>query len=266
MSAKQQPLELVDVTAGDVGRRGFFCYMSKKKSEGYQRKLRWLEARFAEGLRLKLLPTPERGFIEYLPGEYAWRAVSAEGYLFIHCLWVVGKSKSQGHSATLLEAYLADARKQKLKGLAMVTSERVWLAGRRVLERHGFERVDTAPELPGPDRPGLADCFSLMVKKLGKHPSPSFTGNWEKKARAFGEGLTVLRSDQCPYVVDATAAALGAAKDAGCPSRVVEWANREELAQASPSPYGVFGLVLDGRLESYHYLLAKDLAPRLAAR
>lgn len=266
MTARKQALELVDVTAANVAQRGFFCFMSKKKSEGYQRKLRWLEARFSEGLRLKLLPAPERGFIEYLPGEYAWRAVNADGYLFIHCLWVVGKSKGHGHSATLLEACLADARQQKLKGVAMVTSERVWLAGRRVLERHGFERVDTAPELPGPGRPGLADCFSLMVKKLGKHASPTFTGDWEKKARAFGKGLTVLRSDQCPYVVDATTAALAAAEEAGCPSRVVEWGNRGELAERSPSPYGVFGLVLDGRLESYHYLLAKDLAPRLAAR
>lgn len=261
-------MNVITVGMDNVAKTGFFCKMSQKKSVGYQRKLKWLEERFAEGLTIKMLDLSEggRGFIEYIPGEYAWRAVEAKDYLFIHCLWVVGKSKGHGHSATLLEACLADARQQKLKGVAMVTSERVWLAGRRVLERHGFERVDTAPELPGPGRPGLADCFSLMVKKLGKHASPTFTGDWEKKARAFGKGLTVLRSDQCPYVVDATTAALAAAEEAGCPSRVVEWGNRGELAERSPSPYGVFGLVLDGRLESYHYLLAKDLAPRLAAR
>jgi hypothetical protein len=35
----------------------------------------------------------ECSFIEYIPGEQAWRAVHADGYLLIHCLWVVGKSK-----------------------------------------------------------------------------------------------------------------------------------------------------------------------------
>jgi len=32
----------------------------------------------------------------------------------------------------------------------------------------------------------------------------------------------------------------------------------------SPSPHGVFGLVLDGRLLSYHYQLEKDLLPLLS--
>jgi hypothetical protein len=53
----------------------------------------------------------------------------------------------------------------------MVTSEKVWMLGRRILDKHGFECVDSAPP-----------AFSLMVKKFGKHPSPSFAGNWEEKA------------------------------------------------------------------------------------
>ena len=78
--------EILDVTADNVETTGFFCYMSKRKSEGYQRKLRWLKERFAEGMRIKLLALPERGFIEYIPGEHAWRAVHADGYLsFIAC-------------------------------------------------------------------------------------------------------------------------------------------------------------------------------------
>jgi hypothetical protein len=88
--------EIITVTAQNIETTGFFCYMSKKKSEGYGRKLKWLKDRFNEGMRIKLLKLPERGFIEYIPGEHAWRAVHADGYLFIHCLWVVGKSKGKG--------------------------------------------------------------------------------------------------------------------------------------------------------------------------
>lgn len=243
---------LLDVTVDTVDRVGFFCFMSKKKSEGYQRKLAWLRDRFAEGLRIKMLELPERGFIEYIPGEYTWRAVNADGYMVIHCLWVVGKSKGRGFSSALLDACVADAKRLKMKGIAMVTSEKVWLAGRSVFDSYGFECVDTA--LP---------AFSLMVKKLGKHAPPAFAGGWEGKAKALGKGLSVIRSDQCPYVVDATAAAVAAADRAGVTHQVIELKSRADVLRLSPSPYGVFGLVLDGTLLSYHYQLEKDLVPLL---
>jgi hypothetical protein len=89
-------VRILDVGPENVGELGFFCYMSKRKSEGYARKLSWLERRFDEGLRIKMLELPDRGFIEYIPGEYAWRTVDARGFFFIHCLWVVGKSKGNG--------------------------------------------------------------------------------------------------------------------------------------------------------------------------
>lgn len=245
--------EMIDVGADNIDKTGFFCFMSKKKSEGYQRKLRWLKDRFAEGMRIKMLALPERGFIEYIPGEHAWRAVHADGYLLIHCLWVVGKSKGKAFSSVLLDACIADAKKRRMKGVAMVTSEKVWLAGRRILDKHGFECVETAPP-----------AFSLMVRKLGKHPSPSFAGEWEDKAKSIGKGLTVIRSDQCPYIVDATDTAVAAAAKAGVKSQIIELQNREEVMRLSPSAYGVFGLVLDGKLLSYHYQLEKNLLPLLA--
>jgi GNAT superfamily N-acetyltransferase len=243
------------VSAETVDKTGFFCFMSKKKSEGYGRKLAWLKDRFSEGMRIKMLTLPERGFIEYIPGEYAWRAVRADGYMVIHCLWVVGKSRGKGFSGALLDACLEDAKKHKMKGVAMVTSEKVWLAGRGVLDRTEFECVDTAPP-----------AFSLMVKKFGNHPSPSFAGDWEKKAEAFGKGLTVLRSDQCPYIVDAAGTALAAAAKAGVVGRTVDLQSREDVLRLSPSAYGAFGLVLDGRLLSYHYQLEKDLLPLLTRK
>jgi GNAT superfamily N-acetyltransferase len=249
---RQTAPEILDVAAGNVDQTGFFCFMSKKKSEGYQRKLRWLKERFAEGMSIKMLALPQRGFIEYIPGEHAWRAVHADGYMLIHCLWVVGKSKGHGFSSALLDACVADAKDQRMKGVAMVTSEKVWMAGRRVLDKHGFECVDTAPP-----------AFSLMVKKLGKHPSPSFAGGWDDKAEAFWKGLTVIRSDQCPYIVDAANTAVAAAAKAGLKSRIVELRSREDVMRLSPSAYGVFGLVLDGKPLSYHYQLEKDLLPLL---
>ena len=80
-------VKMVTVDAANVAEHGFFCFKSKPKSEGYQRKLAWLEQRFAEGMQLKMIYEGKRsfGFVEYIPGEYAWRAVNAPNYLVIHC-------------------------------------------------------------------------------------------------------------------------------------------------------------------------------------
>ena len=124
-------VEIVSVDATNVAEYGFFCYKSRRKSEGYRRKLNWLEQRFSEGMKIKIVYENGRsvGFIEYMPGEFAWRAVNASGYLVIHCVWVVGRAKGKGYGARLLNECTADARKMGKQGVAMVTSSRIgWRA------------------------------------------------------------------------------------------------------------------------------------------
>ncbi|RPH94166.1 MAG: GNAT family N-acetyltransferase [Calditrichaeota bacterium] len=244
-------MKIIDVTAATVEELGFFCFMSKRQSEGYRRKLDWLKSRFAEGLRIKMLTLPERGFIEYIPGEYAWRAVNAEGYMFIHCLWVVGKSKGRGFGGELLQECLRDAEKAGKKGVAMVTSDRVWLANDRLLKKHGFIVQEQYPP------------FKLMVKSFADAAPPSFAGGWDAKAAQFGDGLTIIRSDQCPYITDAAATVLETAKELGIPCKTVELSSSEDIRRMAPSPYGVFSIVYQGRLLSYYYMLPKDLKKAL---
>lgn len=245
---------LVEVSFADVATKGFFCYMSKRRSEGYRRKLKWLEERMREGLRIRMLTLPERGFIEYMPGERCWRAVEADGYMVIHCLWIVGKSKGKGLSGVLIDDCVEEARRAGMKGVAMATSRKVWLAGGTVLEKYGFKKVDEA------------DPFSLWALKFGDAPDPTFPSGFEGKAAACGDGLTILRSDQCPYIPDATELAVESAAKAGVPCRIVDLNSRDDVMRLSPSPFGVFGLVMDGRLLSYHYLMQKDLLPLLRER
>jgi ribosomal protein S18 acetylase RimI-like enzyme len=244
-------VEIIDVNESNVDAHGFFCCMSKKRSDGYQRKLRWLKERFREGMRLKLLKPPNRGFIEYTPGEHAWRVVDATGWMFIHCLWVVGGSKKRGFGSALVNECLRDARKSKMRGVAVVTSEGNWLAGRKMYEKHGFERVDEAAP------------FSLYAKRFKKGPAPKFAHDSKESQRRYGRGLTVLRSDQCPYIDDAVTHAVNAAKKAGVRCRVVDMNSPDDVRRWSPTPFGVFALLLNGRLLSYHYLLEKTLLPLL---
>jgi len=246
-------VRLVDVNAGNVEQTGFFCYMSRRKSPGFKRKLDWLKTRFEEGMRLKMLGDGERGFVEYLPGELAWRPVEAKGYMFIHCLWVVGKSKGKGYGKKMLDVVVRDARKDGMKGVAILASEGNWLAGPKLLERNGFEVVDEAPPR-----------FLLMARSFCKSRTPKFTGEWEQKAKRFGKGLIVVRTDQCPYIDDAVNSVRDAASERGLRFREVVLKSAEDVRKRCPSAYGTFSIVLDGRLLSYHYLTKRDLEQRLA--
>jgi hypothetical protein len=97
-------VKIFTVSADNLDEEGFFCYKSKRKALGYHRKREWLRQRFAEGMRIRILYEGARSvaFIEYTPGEYAWRPANAAGYMFIHCLWTVGRAKRKGYATRLL--------------------------------------------------------------------------------------------------------------------------------------------------------------------
>jgi hypothetical protein len=97
-----------------------------------------------------------------------------------------------------------------------------------------------------------------MVKKFKKTASPSFPKNWEDRLKKLGPGLTILRTDQCPYIPLAVQILADAAGEMGPKTRIIEIKSRAELQERSPTPYGVFHVVFDGRLLGYHYLAKED--------
>lgn len=244
------PFEIVTVDATNVEAEGFFCYKSKPKSEGYQKKLAWLQQRFAEGMRIKIVYEGDRsvGFIEYIPGSHTWRVVEAPDYLVVHCLWVVGRGKKKGYGSRLLQACEEDARQRGKLGVVMVSSQGNWLAKDKIFLKNGFEKVDSAPP-----------SFSLLVKRFRPGPAPAFPEDWEQRQARYGAGATIVYADQCPYMPDAVQQAVDAFAERGIAAQVVKLETSEAVRASSPTPYGVFGVVYDGQLLSYHYLGKKEL-------
>lgn len=242
-------VEMITVDATNIAEQGFFCYKSKPKSEGYRWKLEWLGQRFAEGMRVKILYEGDRsvGFIEYIPGEYAWRAVNAEGYMVIHCLWVVGKGKGKGYGSRLLNECIEDARKAQKHGVVMVSSSRVWLAGKKIFLKNGFQVVGQAPP-----------SFELLVKRFDDAPLPAFPDDWDARSSRYGSGLTVVYSDQCPYMPDAVKGVLEMADERELEARTVKMESSQQVQESAPSAYGVFSVVYDGKLVTYHYMGKKE--------
>lgn len=224
------------------------CGIKSPAHAGRRQKNCWLKTSFKKGLRAKALLAPDGrpcGYIEYLPGEFAWRGVDARGYMFIHCIWMHSKRhQRKGHGSLMIEACLDDAKQAGMNGVAVLARDGPWLAGPRLFLANGFQLVDTAP----PD-------YSLLVRKLNPSATdPSFKGGWDEKLKRYNRGLTIILSNQCPYVVKFSAdIAQSARDDYGLEPRLVELKSHRE-AQNAPTPYAVFSVIYNGRLLADHQI------------
>jgi len=235
-------VEIIDTNLDNILEYGI-CSYKNIKHEGLRRKIEWVKDRFSEGMKIKTLYSDKdetQGMIEYIPGEYSWRPVEASGYMFIHCIFVGFKRayKGKGYGSLLVDACLKDARKENMHGVAVVTREGPWMAGKKIFVKKGFEVVDTAP----PD-------FELLVKKFNKNaPTPKFKGDWEKKLSQHSKGLTIFRSDQCPPLAKwITEISETAEKVYGIKPKIIELKSCED-AQNSPCAFGTFCMVYNGKV------------------
>lgn len=224
------------------------CGVKNPAHEGRRRKNCWLTANFQKGLRAKVLLAPDKrqcGYIEYLPGEYAWRGVEAGGYMFIHCIWTFFKQyQGKGLGGLMIRASLEDARQAGMNGVAVLARDAPWLAASALFLENGFEVVDTAP----PD-------YQLLARKLNSSAAnPAFKGDWDRKLTRYSRGLTIIRSNQCPHIAKfAGEIAQAAEKDYGFKPRIVELKSHRE-AQNAPTPYAVFAVIHNGRLLADHQI------------
>ncbi len=85
-----EDISIIDTTIDNISKYGVCGYKNIKR-EGFPEKFEWLKTRFPEGLKIKTLYSEKngtQGMIEYIPGEFCWRPVEANNYMFIHCLFV----------------------------------------------------------------------------------------------------------------------------------------------------------------------------------
>ena len=93
-------MEFKRVTLENIEEEHICCAISDKKGETcVASKKAWLKERLKEGLVFEKLDVRGKVFIEYLPAEYAWVPVDADGYYYIDCLWVSGQYKGQGYTS-----------------------------------------------------------------------------------------------------------------------------------------------------------------------
>ncbi|WP_372934867.1 YoaP domain-containing protein [Mariniphaga sediminis] len=220
------------------------CFINPK-NQVFPLKIEWIKQRLSEGLRIKLIYLAGQkkavGFIEYVPGEYAWRAVSASGYLFIHCLFVYpNKNKNLGLGTQLITECINDANLNKCKGVAVVASKGSFMAGDELFLKNGFKVIET-------DGAGN----QLLALTFGNGTLPVIN-DW-KSQRARYQGLHIIYSKQCPWVARFVEEIRGTETAKKLNLVITEMKTPEE-AQNAPSLYSTFNLIYNGKILADRYI------------
>jgi hypothetical protein len=242
-----QNINIINVDENNISEYPPTCFLNPK-NEGYLIKSEWLKKRFSEGMKIKLLYLEKEGkcngFIEYGPGEHAWRAVDANGYLFINCIWMnPNKYKNKGYGSLLIKECIKQAEKEGKYGVAAITSEGAFMAGKSLFLKNGFKSVASAKP-----------SFELMVKILKDGPLPKFR-DWKKQLSKYN-GLNIVYSNQCPWVARSIKEISEIAKKKRLKLKITELKNAKE-AQNAPSVYATFNLIFDGKLLADHYISSR---------
>jgi len=239
-------IQILDLTPENIADYGVCGYKDVKKHLELRRKIDWFKKYYSKGLRIKALISKKGGYqgmLEYLPGKYAHRPVDAEGYMFIHCIFIGFKKeyKGKGYASSLIDECISEARKTNMYGVAVVTRKGPFMAKKDIFVKNGFELVDTAE----PD-------FELLVLKFDHEaPNPKFK-NVKKHLKKYEKGLFIIRSVQCPYTEKNVNAILASTTDKyNLKANLIDLKNASDV-QNSPCAFGAFCIIYDGEILSYH--------------
>ena len=243
MTTNTNEIKIVKVDKENVAEYGFYC-IKDKKSAAYKAKLHWFTS--AEntdiGIFIALDSNQNQlGFIEFSSSEKSWRPVIAENYLFINCIVVISKeSRNKGIASLLINACEQEAVLQHKDGIFTFCSEGVWLAGASLFLKNGFYSL------------GKKDRFDLMVKKMNPNASDPKFADWSKNLDEY-TGWNLVFSNQCPWHIKSVTDLQQAAAEKGIELKITQINSSVDVLK-SPSGYGTFSLVKDGKLLEDHYL------------
>lgn len=119
-------MELIKITHDNLEQEHICCAISNNKDIQVMTKKAWLKERLDEGLVFLKCNVRGKCFIEYIPAEYAWAPVEADGYMYIDCLWVSGQFKGHGYSTLLLDECIRDSKEKGKKDLLSYLQRKKW--------------------------------------------------------------------------------------------------------------------------------------------
>ena len=249
-------MELIKITHDNLEQEHICCAISNNKDVQVMSKKNWMEKRLDEGLVFLKCNVRGKCFIEYIPAEYAWAPINADGYMYINCLWVSGKFKGQGYSNLLLDECIADSKAKNKKGLVVLSSKkkRGFLSDSKYMKYKGFETVDTAHPY-----------FELMYLPFDKNAEKPCFNKALKEQKEMQKGLILYYTSQCPFTAKYVPLLEKMARERNIDFKSVHIQTRED-AQNAPSPFTTFSLFYNGEFITHEILSEKKFEKILVDR
>ena len=231
-------MELIKITQENLETEHICCAISNNKDCQVASKKLWLKGRLEEGLVFLKCNVRGKCFIEYIPAEYAWSPIEADGYMYIDCLWVSGQFKGHGYSNLLLDECIRDSREKGKRGLVILSSKKKmgFLSDPQYMRHKGFETVDTA-----------SPYFELMYLPFdGRAQKPCFKPSVkEMEQSGISNGFTLYYTSQCPFTAKYVPIIEDMAKKRNAEFQSVHITTREQ-AQNAPVPFTTYSLFYNG--------------------
>ncbi len=241
-----EDVKIINITPENIGEYGVCGYKDVNKHIELRKKIEWFKEFYPKGLRMKIVFSQKGGYqgmLEYIPGKYAHRPVNADGYMFIHCVFVGFKNeyKGKGYALSLLNECITEAKDSEMLGVAVVTRKGPFMVHNDIFLKKGFQIVDNAK----PD-------FELLVLKFDeKSKDPCFKQNMDENLNEYNDGLTIMRSAQCPYTEKNVNAIIESAKIMNLKTKLVDLQDANAV-QNTPCAFGSFCLIYNGKIISHH--------------
>ena len=247
-------MELIKITHENLEQEHICCAISNNKDVQVMTKKAWIQERLDEGLVFLKGNVRGKCFIEYIPAEYAWVPIEADGYMYIDCLWVSGQFKGQGYSTLLLEECIRDSKANGKKGLVILSSQkkRGFLSDPKYMKYKGFERADAA-----------APYFELLYLPFAQNADQPCFKKVVKTQNSLPEGFVLYYTDQCPFTAKYVPLLEKMAQERQAKLQTVHIRTKED-AQNAPSPFTTFSLFYNGELVTHEILSEKKFDKILA--
>ncbi len=249
-------MEFVKLTHENIDQEHICCAISSNKDIQVMSKKDWLKDRMNEGLVFLKGNVRGKCFIEYIPAEYAWAPVRADGYMYIDCLWVSGQFKGHGYGDLLLDACIEDSRKKGKKGLVVLSSKKKtgFLSDPGYMRHRGFKGADTAEPY-----------FELMYLPFEESAElPGFSDSVRGHEPMAG-GFVLYYTSQCPFTAKYVPILENMAKARNAALQSIHIQTRED-AQNAPSPFTTFSLFYDGQFVTHEILSEKKFDKILTSK
>lgn len=183
-------MKYIQLTEENLDTEHICCAMSSNKDVQVSSKKTWLRDRLKEGLVFLKADIRGKCFIEYIPAEFAWVPINADGYMHINCFWVSGACKGQGYANDLLEQCIADAKAKGKLGITVIssTTKKAYLSDPKYLAYKGFKKADYANPY-----------FELLYLPFSDNAVEPKFKECAKQAKNDISGFSLYYTNDCPF-------------------------------------------------------------------